>query len=51
MMDSLIVEIKKRKETYTKLNERFSFLTDDKLTKSEIEIKATNLVQVYPLNL
>lgn len=51
MMDSLTVEIKKRKEAYTKLNKRFNFLTDDKLTKNEIEIEATNLVQVYPLDL
>jgi hypothetical protein len=26
------------------------FLTNDKLIKNEIEIKATNLVQVYPLD-
>lgn len=46
-----ILKLKKQKEGYTKLNERFRFLTDDKLAKSEIKLKATNLVQGYPLDL
>jgi len=43
--------LKERKEAHTKLIDRFSFLTNDKLTTGDVEIKATNLVQAYPLDL
>lgn len=51
MMDTLIVEIKKRNEAYIKINERFSFLTNDKLTTSDIKIKASNLEEIYLFDL
>lgn len=41
---------KKRNEAYTKLNEMFSFLIDDKLTTSDVKI-ASNLVKIYPFHL
>lgn len=42
---------KQRKEANTNFNDKFSFLTDDKLTTGDIEIKNTNLVQAHPLAL
>ena len=51
IVDKLIIEMGKRKEAYARVNEKFSFLRDRKLTEVEIKAKAINLVQSYPSDL
>jgi len=51
IVDKLIVEIEKQKTAYLSLDEKFSFLTDRKLTTTEIKAKARRLVEAYPLDL
>lgn len=51
IIDKLIVEMEKRKKAYLRLNEIFSFLTDESLKDEEIKIKANNLVEAYKIDL
>lgn len=51
IVNKLIIEMGKRKEAYARVDEKFSFLTDSKLTEVEIKAKAINLVQSYASDL
>lgn len=51
IIDKLIAEMDRRREAYAVLNDKFSFLTDEKLSVAEVKDRATSLVKLYPSDL
>lgn len=45
------MEMEKRKKAYLKLDEKFSFLTNQNLNHEKIRLQAIKLVEAYPSDL